>query len=166
MRSSPFVKLQPGFIIVVSLLAACGWSLHPFAVLFGDVGHGRVVFTVLFTTLLLVLLAVHELGHAFAGIAHGHRITKIRVGLRLGVTAAGEHTDRSIRTIAAAGPLIGTAAALVALGLSPTWSVLWLAAVVALAENVANVLLFFVPGSDGSKIVSGTRCLAEPDAAA
>lgn len=149
------LRCQPGFLLVTGLLAACGWQLHTFHAAYADVAQARWLYTLLFTVALLTLVAVHELGHVLAARMHGHRVTCVRIGSRFGVTTEGEHTDRSVRLTAAAGPLVGTLGAIVVLVAAPTWSALWAAALVALVENLANGSLFFVPGTDASKIAAG-----------
>lgn len=155
--TSPLLRVQPGFIVIAGLFAVCGWQLHALFRLDGS----PWLYTAVFTLALLVLIAVHELGHVVAACAYGHRITSIRIGSKFGVISTGGHTPRTIRFTAAAGPIVGAVVAMAVMGASPFASALWAAAVVALIENVANVALFFVPGSDGSKIVYGARCLRE-----
>lgn len=160
--TSPVLRLQPGFAVIVALLALCGGVLHPYA---GQLGQAGVVesrqwlFTLVFTTTALALIAVHEAGHVGAARLHGHRLTSVRVGLKFGVSMTGEHSNFSVRTIAAAGPVIGISAAAAVMAVTDPWSAVWLAAGLTLVENVANVALFFMPGSDGSKLVRGVRCI-------
>ena len=156
------VRCQPGFVLVVGLLAVCGWQLHQFHAAHAASPQPQWLFAVVFTGALLVLVGLHECGHVLAARLHGHRVTSVRIGSRFGVTTVGEHTDRSVRLTALAGPVLGTLTAGAVLLLAPPLSALWAAALVALVENLANVGLFFVPGTDGAKIVAGRRCLPAP----
>ena len=146
---------------MTGLLAACGWMLHRFHAAYADVAQAQWLYTLLFTGALLALVATHELGHVLAARLHGHRVTRVRIGTSFGVTTVGEHTDRSVRLTAAAGPLIGTTAAVIVLVAAPTWSALWAAALVALVENVASGCLFFVPVTGAAKIAAGGPGTAE-----
>ena len=153
------VRCQPGFVLVTGLLGVCGWQLHQFHAAYADSPQPQWLFTLVFTTALLALVGLHESGHVLAARLHGHHVTSIRIGTRFGVTTVGEHTDRSVRLTALAGPVVGTLTAGAVLLTTTPLSALWAAALVALVENLANVGLFFVPGTDGAKIVAGRRCL-------
>lgn len=143
---------------MTGLLFACGWMLHQFHAAYEPEPLARWLYASIFTVVLLALVAAHELGHVLSARLHGHRITRVRIGTSFGVTTVGEHTDRSVRLTAAAGPLVGTLAAGAVLLTAPFLGAVWAAALVALVENLANALLFFVPGTDAAKIVAGHTC--------
>ena len=150
-------RVQPGFAAVTAILAACGWSMHTIAVGGGHWTLGPVSFSAIFTVALLALIAVHEASHVVAGRLQGQRLIGVRIGSKFGVTMLGDHTPRSMLLTVASGPLIGSAAAVTVLAATDPWSPIWAAALVALIENLANVGLFFLPGSDGSKIVAALK---------
>lgn len=158
--------VQPGFALIAALFAGCGYSLYSIAVTSGGITTSPAAFTAIFTIALLVLVAIHEAGHVLASHLHGHRLIQVRLGMKFGVTMHGEHTRLSTGIAAAAGPVVGTAISLLVMVATPTWSPIWTAALVSMIENVANVALFFMPGSDGSKIVTairGPRTVVTPD---
>lgn len=149
--------LRPSFVLVLGLFALCGYVLHPYAVLFGDVSTPAVTYAVVFGVGLALLVAVHEAGHVLEASRRGFTFAGVRLGAKISVIVAGDHTDTSIRWTAAAGPALGFTAALIVVAATPAWSPLWAAGVVAALENVANALLFFVPGADGNRILRGLK---------
>lgn len=149
--------LQPGFLLNVILFAFMGSSMRSLAVDNTTTVASTPAYVAVFTLVFLVLTAVHEAAHGIAASAYGHRLIHVRVGLKFGVSMYGEHTRTSMVVSAAAGPVIGALASLAVMAPAPTWSAIWTAGLVSLAMNVANVALFFMPGSDGSQIVSALR---------
>lgn len=154
----PRFRVQPGIVGITALLAVLGWVLYGAEVSAGAWDHGAASYVAIFTVALMGLIAVHEAGHVVAGMALGQRLVSVRIGAKFGVTMLGDNTPRSMALIAAAGPAIGTVASVAVLAATPMpFSPLWAAGFVALIENVANVVLFFMAGSDGSKIVSAMK---------
>lgn len=149
----PFrLRLEPGFIGLVALLAACGYAVWTWASDHGLTATAPLPFTLTFTAWLLGLVAVHEASHVLAARAHGHTLVGVRLGARFGVTAHGEHTHASQFTCAAAGPAVGLVVSGLVLTMAPVGSALWFAAVVAVVQDLANATLFFMPGSDASRM--------------
>jgi hypothetical protein len=153
--------LQPGFLLNVVLFAFLGSSMRSLAVDNTSTTAGAVASTpayvAVFTLVFLALTAVHEAAHGIAASAYGHRLLHVRVGLKFGVSMYGDHTRASMVVSAAAGPVIGTLASLAVMAPASTWSAIWTAGLVSVLMNVANVALFFMPGSDGAQIVSALR---------
>lgn len=160
--SAPRIRVQPGIVAIVTLFALCGWSLHGVADALGTTPMGQVDYTAIFTVALLGLIAFHEAGHVLGARIFGHRLISVRIGAKFGVTMVGDHTRTSALVSAAAGPVLGTFAATAVLVLAPGGSPMWTAALVAMVENVANVVLFFVKGSDGAKIFTALRHRHQP----
>ncbi len=147
----PFrVDVQPGLLVTSGLLLFVGALLRGATEV---TAWGIVSYTVVFTAVLMALIAVHELGHAVVGMLCGHRWTGIKLGMGFAVTLFGEHTRKTTFFTASAGPVFGALASSAVIFAAEPWSPMWAAGWVALADNVANVALFFVPAADGAKIV-------------
>lgn len=151
------LRVDPGFLFITMLLAGCGWAMFDLAFDLGQTTWGMTPYIVVFTASLLVLISVHEAGHVIAARMFGHQLINIKISSKFGVTMLGDHTRKSMFVSATAGPVIGSIASVAVLALAPAWSPLWAAGVVALMQDVGNVVLFFLPGSDGSKIVAALR---------
>lgn len=149
--------LQPGFLANVVLFAFLGSSMRSLAVDNTTSVMSTPAYVAIFTGVFLALTAVHEAAHGVAARAFGHRLLHVRVGLKFGVSMYGEHTRASMIVSAAAGPVIGTLASLLVMAPASTWSAIWTAGLVSVLVNVANLALFFMPGSDGSQIVAALR---------
>ena len=164
--------LQPGFAVNVVLFAFLGSSMRSLAVDNTSTVMSTPAYVAVFTTVFLALVAIHEAAHGLAARGFGHRLLHVRLGLKFGVAMFGDHTRASTIVSAAAGPVVGTLASLTVMAPTATWSPIWAAGLVSLLVNVANLVFFFMPGSDGAQIVDALRrptvadVSAEPEMAA
>lgn len=155
-------NVHRSFIVVVAAYVFCGAMMHPVAARRVDVDLSIVTWTVVFVAFSFLMIAIHETGHAVVGRWYGAKLQRVNLGMKFGVVMLGDYTPQSIRVIAAAGPVAGGTVAGFLLLLTDPFTVLWCVAVFSFVDNIANIVLFFVPGSDGSKIFKPERTEQAP----
>lgn len=157
--------VEPSLALVFAMFAFCGWLMHDYSVAADATNLTTPVYMAVFMVGLFVLVAVHEASHAaVAVLAYGHRLVRVRLGIKFGVGLFGDHTRVSTAVTAAAGPGVGLAACAVLLSVAEPWTLVWLLGIVSAVDNLANLLLVPLPGSDASRIWQAIRGSDESEA--